>query len=70
VYPSPLYAAALKVPGVSSVQITRLQRQGNSATDGTASGALPIGNLEIARLENDPNFPEHGVFRLIMRGGK
>ena len=25
---------------------------------------------EIARLDNDPNFPEHGVFRLILEGGK
>jgi hypothetical protein len=26
--------------------------------------------LEIARLDNDPNFPENGVLRLIMEGGK
>jgi predicted phage baseplate assembly protein len=33
-------------------------------------GKLPLNRLEIARLDNDPNFPEHGVFRLNMVGGK
>jgi hypothetical protein len=31
---------------------------------------MPLGRLEIARLDNDPNFPEHGVLRLDLRGGK
>jgi hypothetical protein len=26
--------------------------------------------LEIARLDNDLNFPERGVFRLQLQGGK
>jgi len=26
--------------------------------------------MEIARLENDPNFQEHGIFRLVVEGGK
>jgi hypothetical protein len=33
-------------------------------------GKLTPGRLEIARLDNDPNFPEHGVFHLNIRGGK
>ena len=70
VYISPLYAAALRLAGNSSVQITKFQRQGKPATDASATGALSMGRLEIARLDNDPNFPEHGVFNLIMEGGK
>jgi hypothetical protein len=70
VYLSPIYAAALGLAGVSSVQVTKFRRQGNPASDASASGALPMGRLEIARLDNDPNFPERGVFHLIMEGGK
>jgi len=33
-------------------------------------GRLDIARLEIARLDNDPDFPERGVFRVIMEGGK
>jgi hypothetical protein len=33
-------------------------------------GSLTLSRLEIARLENDRNFPERGVFRLKMGGGK
>jgi hypothetical protein len=35
-----------------------------------ASGELPLNRLEIARLDNDPNFPERGLFKLQVRGGK
>jgi hypothetical protein len=70
VYLSALYAAAQSVAGVDSVQITKFQRQGNDASDASASGVLDIGRLEIARCDNDPNFPEHGVFRLALQGGK
>jgi hypothetical protein len=70
VYVSPFYAAALGLAGISSVQITKFRRQGNPETDASETGALSMGRLEIARLDNDPNFPEHGVFSLIMQGGK
>jgi hypothetical protein len=70
VYSSPLYAAARRLAGVSSVQITTFRRQYNPASDAAPTGALPMGRLEIARLDNDPNFPERGVFRLFLEGGK
>ncbi len=69
-YLSALYTAAQLVAGVDSVQIKKFQRQGNDATDARDSGVLEIGRLEIARCDNDPNFPERGVFRLTMQGGK
>jgi hypothetical protein len=70
VYLSRLYAAAQAVDGVASVQITKLMRQGDNNNDAVDTGQLSLGRLEIARLDNDPNYPDHGVFTLIMKGGK
>ncbi|MFC3284020.1 putative baseplate assembly protein [Litchfieldella rifensis] len=70
VFLSPLYAAARQVPGVASVQVTRFHRQGQEDATPLADGFMPLGRLEIARLDNDPNFPEHGVLRLDLHGGK
>lgn len=66
VYLSPLIAAAQSVEGVASLVITKFQRQGNDSEEGKQQGKLTFGRLEIARLDNDPNFPEHGVFRLFV----
>lgn len=70
VYLSPLYAAARTVAGVASVQVTRFQRAGQSDPKPLADGFMTLGRLEIARLDNDPDFPEHGVLRLQLHGGK
>jgi hypothetical protein len=70
VFLSPLYAAAQKVPGVSSVEIRRFGRMGSTDPKPLQDGHLPLNRLEIARLDNDPNFPERGVFTLILVGGK
>ncbi|MBS0181078.1 MAG: putative baseplate assembly protein [Nitrospira sp.] len=69
VYLSPLYAAAQEVAGVRSVIITQFQRLDNSGGDALTQGYLPLGRLEIARCDNDPNFPDRGVFRLMLEGG-
>lgn len=70
VYLSPLYAAAQAVPGVESLTITKFQRQDEPDDKPLQDGKLVLGRLEIARLDNDPSFPEHGVFLLEMGGGK
>ena len=70
VYISTFIAAAQEVPGVGSVQVTKFQRQGLFSGEALERGMIDLGRLEIARLENDPNFPEHGTFGLIMEGGK
>ncbi len=70
VYLSALYAAAQEVEGVSFVTINVFQRLGIAGTRGLDDGVLSMGRLEIARLDNDPNFAERGVLRLTMEGGR
>jgi hypothetical protein len=77
-YLSRLYAAVADVDGVDSVVATRFGRLGDGEpeTGGPISrlnldrGEIPIGSLEIARLDDDPDFPENGLLKLVMRGGK
>jgi len=70
VYLSPIYAAARGVAGVESLEVKRFQRQGQPDTRYLSAGRMSLGRLEIPRLDNDPNFPEHGVLRLALHGGK
>jgi hypothetical protein len=70
VYLSTLMAAAQAVSGVESVTVTRFQRLGQPDPLLLEKGVITLGRLEIARLENNPNFPEHGVLRVEMGGGK
>lgn len=69
VYLSAIYAAAQRVEGVDSLEVTHLRRFDSDDDSALAGGWLAIGNLEIARLDNDPDFPEHGVLTLDVRGG-
>ncbi len=66
VYLSPLYAAAQRLDGVAAVKATRFRRQGKPLTSGIDSGMLEMGRLEVAQLENDPNFPERGLFSVVV----
>ena len=70
VYLSRLYAAALAVEGVASVQVTKFQRWDVPGDEAIEDGVLLLERLEIARLDNDPNYPEHGVLRVTVEGGK
>ena len=70
VYMSALYAAAQGVAGVAWARVQKFQRINDPNTDAVDSGVLAMGRQEIARLDSDPNFPEHGVFRLSLVGGK
>jgi hypothetical protein len=70
VYLSRLYEAVQAVEGVDWVEISLFQRQGVPDDAALAAGELSLHRLEIARLDNDPNFPENGVLRLVMEGGK
>jgi hypothetical protein len=69
VYLSPLYQAALEVDGVASVQAITFRRQGKpDAGKALKDGRILLHRLEIARLDNDPSFPEHGTFRVTTGG--
>jgi hypothetical protein len=70
VYLSALYEALESVQGVDSAEVVRFQRYGEEPADELDEARIDIGRLEIARLDNDPNAPEHGVLVLTMLGGK
>ncbi|MFZ1547072.1 MAG: putative baseplate assembly protein [Candidatus Nitrotoga sp.] len=71
VYLSALYEAAQAIQGVASVVINTFQRlRAPPDPKPMDDGVLTVGRLEIARLDNDPNFPERGVLKLSIGGGK
>jgi hypothetical protein len=70
VYLSPVYAAARSVAGVVSVVATKFQPQGVNTAQYLAAGEIKLGPLQVARLENDPSYPDHGQLTLAMEGGK
>jgi hypothetical protein len=70
IYLSTLVAAAQAVPGVESMQVTRLQRLFEGDNGELQAGILPLGPLEIAQLDNDPSSPENGKLNLDVRGGR
>ncbi len=70
VYLSPLYAAARAIAGVTAVTATTFQPQGLPTNQFLDAGEMKLGALQIARLDNDRNFPDHGQLTLVMEGGK
>lgn len=67
---SKLVAAAQAVEGVENVKVTKLQRKFEAPNHEIENGVLPLGPAQIAQLDNDPSFPEHGTLALVMRGGR
>jgi hypothetical protein len=70
IYLSRLVAAAQVVEGVESVQVTKLERLFVGPNRELERGLLPIGPLEVARLDGDPINPEHGTLKLNLEGGR
>jgi hypothetical protein len=69
VYLSAVVAEAMRVPGVAYITPTRFQRLGRSPAGEIEDGRIAMGRLEIARLDNDPNAPEHGRLQLDVDAG-
>ena len=67
---SRLVGLAQSVTGVENVVVTRLQRLGEAAGRELVDGILKLGPTEIARLDNDPIFPENGRIVFNMAGGR
>jgi predicted phage baseplate assembly protein len=70
VYLSPIYAAARKVAGVTSVTATIFEPQGVNTTTYLDKGEIPLGPFQIAQMGNDRSFPNHGQLTLVLKGGK
>ncbi len=70
IYLSKLVAFAQAVPGVENVVVKKLERLNEGPNGEIENGILPLGPLEVARLDNDPSFPEHGQLKLNMGGGR
>ncbi|RJO70857.1 putative baseplate assembly protein [Nocardia panacis] len=67
---SRIIAAVVALPGVRSAEVTTLERLFGPLGNALRTGVLPIGPLEVARLDNDPTRPEHGRLRLHLVGGR
>jgi hypothetical protein len=67
---SKLVAIAQAIQGVQSVEVTRLRRLSEGPHGELSKEFLPIGPMEIAQLDNDPSFPEHGKIEFKMVGGR
>jgi predicted phage baseplate assembly protein len=67
---SGIVATAAAVPGVRSVTVLTLERLFGPPGTAIDTGVLPIGALEIARLDNDPTRPENGRLELTLVGGR
>jgi len=63
-YLSRLIATAQAVAGVESVTVRKLQRRFAEPNCEIEDGVLPLGAKEVAQLDNDPSFPEHGKLTL------
>jgi len=75
---SRLLTAVQAIPGVQNAMVTELERfEASEPVSGDEPGEelplnslLSLGPFEIAQLDNDPNYPEHGVLVLDVRGGR
>lgn len=70
VYLSRIIAAAQEVEGVDAVRADVFRRMVNPSATSLDLGVIDMGNLEIAQLANNPNFPERGRLVLSAGGGK
>jgi hypothetical protein len=67
---SRIVAAAKAVTGVEDVRLKQLERLHEGPRTELEDGFLPLGPMEIARLDNDPRYPENGQLTLVMGGGR
>jgi hypothetical protein len=68
---SQVVAAAMAVDGIETVRVIALQRLEHPGDKSALeTGRLVLRPGEIARLDNDPNFPENGEIGFRMGGGR
>lgn len=67
---SRLEAAVQAVPGVAGVHGITYRRRGRSLQFLPLPGRLPVAPGQVIRVDNDPNRPERGSFRVEVLGGR
>ena len=67
-YTSQLFAAAMALDGVRTVQLRRLQRWGKVATGEREAGLVQPADTEILRCDSNPSLPENGAISFAMGG--
>ena len=70
---SRIISALQAIDGVEYVELTRFARlyaDDAAARETLANSMIPIDADEVAILDGDPNYPEHGNLGLTMRGGR
>ncbi len=70
VYLSRITTAARAVAGVQKVTATLFQPQGVATKTYLQKGEIPLGPFQVARMDNDRSYPNHGRLTLTMEGGK
>jgi Baseplate J-like protein len=70
VYSSRVVAAAQAVEGVESVRLDRFQRLVDPDPTTHENGVIPVGRLEVAQLENNPNYRDRGRLLVSAGGGQ
>jgi predicted phage baseplate assembly protein len=70
VFLSQIIATAQAVAGVECVKVTRFHRLFESPNRELENGVLPLRVEEIAQLDNDPTYPEHGKLEIQVKGGR
>jgi hypothetical protein len=67
---SDLVSAAVQVEGVVWAAVTKLERTGEGPAGEVEAGTLPVGRLEIPRVDSRYGFPEFGSIAFDLEGGR
>lgn len=70
VFVSALLAEAQAITGVAHVDVSCLVRADDPADGVPADGVLHLAARDIARVDNDPDHPDHGSIRFTLGGGR
>ncbi len=70
IFLSRIYEAAMQVPGVEDIHVTKFQRASATVTTAIDEGVLTFGPREIPILANDPNHPDQGNLTILTEGGR
>jgi hypothetical protein len=70
IYLSQINSAGQAVAGVECVRVAEFRRLFDKSNHEIENGVLPLRTSEIAQLDNDPNYPEHGELEIHLAGGR